>query len=349
MSTPLRFGILGARPSKSTPLRFGILGAARIAPNALIKPAHAVDDVQVTAVAARDRAKANAYAQRHHIPRVLASYDALIHDPEIDAIYNPLPNSSHHAWTIKALRAGKHVLCEKPLASNASEAEEMMRVADETGRVLMEAFHYRYHPLAQRIQAILASGELGQIRELEANFYIPLFLRPNDIRFDYKLAGGALMDTGCYCINLLRWLGGSEPQVVSAQPRKTSPQIDRLMRAELRFDNGVVAKLGCSLAAFPPVKISASVKGDAGELHISNPFVPHVYNGLRIETKAGIRREQSTREPTYNFQLRAFLAATRGENTNVTDARDGVKNMRVIDAVYQKAGMQVRGSGDKQT
>lgn len=327
----------------TSPLRFGVLGAARIVPNALLKPAHAVEDAVVVAIAARDRDKARAYAGRHNIPRVLDSYAALVNDPGIDAVYNPLPNSLHHEWTIRALRAGKHVLCEKPLAANAREAEEMAQAADRAGRVLMEAFHFRYHPLARRVQEIVESGEIGAVRELEADFFIPLFLRPNDIRFDHALAGGAVMDTGCYCVNLLRGLGGGEPEVTAARARKISAQVDRLMFAELRFENGITAKLGCSLAAFPPIKIYAHVRGDAGELHISNPFVPHRFNGLRIETKAGVRREHLTREPSYNFQLRAFLAATRGEHTNITDGHDGVKNMRVIDAIYIKAGMRPRG------
>lgn len=325
-------------------LRIGILGAARVAPGALIRPARAVPEVEVDALAARDPAKAHEFARKHNIARVLDSYDALVNDPELDAVYNPLPNSLHCEWTIKALRSGKHVLCEKPLAANAREAEEMTRVAKETGHVLMEAFHYRYHPLARRVQEILRSGELGRVRELEADFFVPLYLRPNNIRFRYDLAGGALMDTGCYCINLLRYLGGGEPSVVRAEARCAAPQVDRLMRAELRFENGVTARMGCSLAAFPPVKVFAMVRGDAGELHISNPFVPQVYNGLRIETKNGTRRERMTHEPTYLFQLRAFLAATRGEPTNLTDGNDGTKNMRVIDAIYEKAGMKVRGT-----
>lgn len=325
-------------------LRFGILGAARIAPGALIRPARSVPDVEIAAVAARDPVKAQAFARKHNIPRVSDSYDALVNDPAIDAVYNPLPNSLHYEWTIKALRAGKHVLCEKPIAANAREAEEMARVAAEMGRVLMEAFHYRYHPLAQRVEEILGGGELGAVRELEADFFIPLFLRPNDIRFRYELAGGATMDTGSYCVNLLRWLGKGEPTVVRAEARCTAPQVDRWMRAELRFDNGITAKMGCSLAAFPPVKIYARIVGEAGEMHISNPFVPQFYNGLRIETKKGSRRERLTREPTYLYQLRAFVAATRGEPTNITDGSDGLKNMRVIDAIYQKAGMKVRGT-----
>lgn len=220
----------------------------------------------------------------------------------------------------------------------------MAEAAESSGRVLMEAFHYRYHPLARRIEEILASGELGSVRALEADFFIPLFLRPRDIRYDYALGGGALMDTGCYCVNLLRWLGKGEPQPLAVRTRKISPRVDRLLRAELHFANGITAKLGCSLAAFPPVKIYARVVGDAGELYILNPFIPHVFNGLRIETKTGTRRERLTREPTYNFQLRAFLGATRGADTNITDARDGVKNMQVIDAIYQSAGMKVRGT-----
>jgi predicted dehydrogenase len=140
------------------PLRFGILGAALIAPDALIKPAQIVDDAEVVAIVARDPARAREFAKKHGIARVLNSYDDAINDSAIDVIYNPLPNSLHREWTIRALRAGKHVLCEKPLASNAAEAEQMARTAAETGKFLGEAFHYRYHPLADRIRAIIGGG-----------------------------------------------------------------------------------------------------------------------------------------------------------------------------------------------
>lgn len=333
------------------PLRFGILGAARIAPAAIIRPTRVIPDAQVVAVAARDVNKARVFAQAHNIPRVLDSYDAVVKDPDIDAIYNPLPNSLHYEWTIKALCAGKHVLCEKPLASNAREAEEMARVASETGRVLMEAFHYRYHPLMQRVQQIVASGEIGAVREMEADFFIPLFLRPKDIRFNYALAGGGAMDTGCYCINFLRAIAGTEPSVIQATARALPNQIDRVMRAEFRFENGITGKMGCSLASFPPVKIFARVRGEAGVLEILNPFVPHRFHALTVKTTGEKRRgyvssrkEYFSNEATYNFQLRAFIAAARGEQTNLTDAWDGVKNMRVIDAVYEKSGLKVRGT-----
>src|SRR5260370_3942500 len=138
------------------PLRFGILGAARIAPEALIKPAQKSADAEVVAIAARDPARAREFADAHKIPRVLATYEDLINDPELDAIYNPLPNSLHCEWTIAALRAGKHVLCEKPLASNAEEAARMTQAANETGKILGEAFHYRYHPLPDRVRALIS-------------------------------------------------------------------------------------------------------------------------------------------------------------------------------------------------
>lgn len=325
-------------------IRFGVLGAARILPSALVRPAQIIPNVQVAAIAARDVRRAHRFAQKYKIPRVRDSYDALVNDPDIDAIYNPLPNSLHGKWTVRALRAGKHVLCEKPLASNAREAEEMVRAADESGRVLMEAYHSRYHPLFQRVLDILASGEIGVIQDIEADFFIPLYFRRGDIRFQYGLAGGATMDTGCYCIHFIRIVSGMEPQVVSAEPTFALPQIDRLMRAEFRFENGMHTTMNCSLAAFPPLKIFARVRGDRGEMGISNPFLPQFFNHLDVKTADGTRREKFTKEPTYNFQLRAFLAATRGEPTNLTDGRAGVKTMRVIDAVYEKGGLKPRGT-----
>src|ERR1700757_3810638 len=144
--------------AEQRPIRFGILGAARIAPDALVKAALNVPEAEVVAVAARDTKRGQEFATANGIPRVLATYDDLVNDPEIDVIYNPLPNSLHCEWSIAALRAGKHVLCEKPIASNAAEAAKMAKVANETGMILGEAFHYRYHPLADRIREIIGSG-----------------------------------------------------------------------------------------------------------------------------------------------------------------------------------------------
>ncbi len=205
-----------------------MLGAARIAPMALIKPAKANADVQVTAVAARDASRAQAFAAKNEIPRVLDSYETLIADPDIDAVYNPLPNGLHGRWTRAALAAGKHVLCEKPFTANAAEAREVAALAAQSDRVVMEAFHYRYHPLALRVEEIIAAGELGKLERVEAALCFPL-PKFSDIRYNYSLAGGATMDAGCYAVHMVRTFGGATPEVVAAQAKLRDPQIDRAM------------------------------------------------------------------------------------------------------------------------
>ena len=324
------------------PLRIGILGAARIAPMALIRPARQVPEATVVAVAARDRSRAQAFATKHGIPKVPDSYDALLADPEIDAIYNPLPNSLHCAWTIRALQAGKHVLCEKPIASNAAEAERMAAAARDTGRVLMEAFHWRYHPLASRIRAIIDADEIGAVRHVEAHLCIPL-LRPGDIRFRRDLAGGATMDVGCYTINIVRFLAGAEPEVVRAAARLSSPGVDRYMEADFRFADGRTGRMTCSLLYAVLLRVSARVRGDRGEIAILNPLAPQIYHRLTVRTEHGKRTEHLRGDATYTYQLRAFVGAVRDGAAIPTGPDDAIANMRVIDAVYLKAGLDPRG------
>jgi predicted dehydrogenase len=329
--------------SNAPPLRIGILGAARIAPMALIRPARHVPEATIVAVAARDPVRAAAFAKKHGIPRTLPSYDALIEDPDIDAIYNPLPNSLHAAWTIKAMEAGKDVLCEKPLASNADEAAQMAQAAARCTRVLVEAFHYRYHPLASRLKAILDAGMLGPIRHIEATMCIPLLL-PGDIRYRYDLAGGATMDVGCYTINLVRYLAGAEPEVERAQARLASPNVDRSMTADLRFADGRTGRINCSLFSSSLLRLQAVVRGERGELRVFNPFAPHFYHRLTIRTPSGSTVERVSGDATYTHQLRAFVDAVRNRTALPTDAGDAVANMRVIDAVYTRAGLPRRGT-----
>jgi len=329
--------------SAPTPLRIGILGAARIAPMALIRPARSLPEVQVAALAARDPARARAFAEKHGVPRICASYQALVEDPGLDAIYNPLPNALHCEWTLRALRAGKHVLCEKPIASNAAEAERMARAADETGRVLVEAFHWRYHPLAARMREVVRSGELGEVRRVEASMCIPLPI-PGDIRYRFDLGGGASMDTGCYAINLVRFLAEAEPSVVAAQVRRSSPDVDRWMRAELSFEDGRSGRVECSLFSAKLLAIRARVIGSRGELDVLNPVAPHLFHRLRVRAGGKSRSESVPGETTYTHQLRAFAAHVGGGPRMSTDARDAIANMRVIDAVYDRAGMKRRGT-----
>ena len=208
---------------RGAPVRMGILGAARIAPLALINPALDNAEVVVAAVAAREVSRAQAFAAKHGIARVHDNYEALITDPDLDAVYNPLPNGLHGRWTRAALAAGKHVLCEKPFTANAAEAREVAELAAKSDRVVMEAFHYRYHPLTLRVEQIIASGELGKLERVEASLCFPL-PKFSDIRYDYSLAGGATMDAGCYAVHMVRTFGGSTPEVVSAQAKLRDPQ-----------------------------------------------------------------------------------------------------------------------------
>jgi predicted dehydrogenase len=295
----------------------------------------------VTAVAARDAGRARDFAAKHAIPVVHDSYDAMLADPDVDAIYNPLPNGLHGFWTVKALEAGKHVLCEKPFTANAAEAEQVAAVADSTGLVVMEAFHWRYHPLAARMLDVAASGELGQVRHIETSMCFPLFKR-GDIRWQLDLAGGALMDAGCYAVHMLRTLAGAEPEVVGAEAKLRSPGVDRVMRADMRFSDGRTGRITTSMWSTTALKMAARVEGDLGTLSVFNPVAPHYFHRFTVNAAGGKRRERVKGGSTYGYQLAAFAAAVlRGEPT-LTPPADSIANMRVIDDIYRTAGMEPR-------
>ena len=332
-------GVMSQSPNV---VRFGILGAARIAPAALVRPARKIPGAAVVAVAARDQSRAAAFAEQHGIPRVHDTYDALLADPDVDAIYNPLPNGLHGRWTIAALRRGKHVLCEKPFAANAAEAQEVAVAARGTGLVVAEAFHWRYHPLAHRALEVIASGEIGAVRHIDAAMCFPLPKR-SDIRWNLSLAGGATMDAGCYPVSMIRTYGGGEPTVVRARAKTLTRHVDRWMQADLRFDDGTTARLTASmLAAWPVLKMSVRVVGTAGTMTIVNPIMPQAFHLLRVRTPAGYRREQAAKRSTYAFQLEAFLASVLSGEPVLTGLDDAVANMRVIDAIYRAAGLPLR-------
>ena len=328
-----------------TTVRIGILGAARIAPAAVIKPARNVDEADVVAVAARDRTRAEAFAAKHGIPRVLDTYRDVVEDPDVDAIYIPLPNGLHAEWTLAALDAGKHVLCEKPFTANAAEAEQVKAAADERPElVVREAFHYRYHPVAQRMRDIVESGELGTLRHVEASLCFPL-PRFGDIRYDFSLAGGALMDAGCYPVHMVRLLGGEEPTVTGATAKLRTPEVDRAMVADLVFPGGHTGRVVCSMWSSTLLRISARAVGDRGEMHVFNPVGPHVVHRITVEADGVRRSERIARQPsTYEHQLRAFCTAVLEGGPNLTPPDDALANMRVIDAIYLAAGLPLRGT-----
>jgi predicted dehydrogenase len=323
------------------PVRIGILGAARIAPLALINPARGNAEVVVAAVAARDASRAQAFAAKHGIARVHDSYAALIADPDLDAVYNPLPNGLHGKWTRAALAAGKHVLCEKPFTANAAEAREIAELAAKSDRVVMEAFHYRYHPLALRVEEIIASGELGNLERVEAAMCFPL-PKFSDIRYNYSLAGGATMDAGCYAVHMVRTFGGSTPEVVSAQAKLRDSNVDRAMTADLRFANGHTGRVHCSMWSSSLLQLSAKVIGDRGELRVLNPVTPQMFHRFSVRSGEGRRLERFPKRATYAYQLDAFVAAVlRGEPVKTTPV-DAVENMAVIDGIYRAAGLPLR-------
>jgi predicted dehydrogenase len=323
------------------PLRIGILGAARIAPAAVVRPAGANADTVVAAVAAREPERGRAFAREHGIARVFDSYAALIAAPDIDAVYNPLPNGLHGRWTKEALAAGKHVLCEKPFTANAAEAEEIAALAATSDRVVMEAFHYRYHPMTRRAEEIIASGELGELVRVDTAMCFPL-PRFSDIRYDYALAGGALMDAGCYAVHMARVFGGEDPEVVAATAKLRGPHIDRAMSAELRFPSGHTGRVRCSMWSSDLLRIGARVVGERGELRLLNPVAPQLPRRLTVRSEGGRRTEKISRRSTYAYQLDAFVAAVRHGEPVLTSAQDAVATMTVIDAIYAAAGLPLR-------
>jgi predicted dehydrogenase len=325
----------------AAPLRIGMLGAAKIAPAAIVKPAREVDDAELVAVAARDPERAAKFAKKHRVPRVHETYDALLADDAIDAIYNPLPNGLHGVWTLRALDAGKHSLCEKPLTANADEAEQVAEAAGKADQVVMEAFHYRYHPLMARVKEIVDSGELGTVRRLESWMCIPLPLF-NDIRYRLDLAGGAVMDVGCYGIHQLRTLAGAEPTVTTARARLRSPQVDRWMQADFEWGDGRTGQMTCALWSSTPLKVALRVTGDDGVMRVFNPTRPQSFHRLVVKTKSGKRREKAVGDASYTYQLRAFVSAVRDGTPPLTPLSDSIANMRVIDDVYRAAGLEPR-------
>ena len=324
----------------------GTLGTSRITETALLEAARGVADVTVTAVAARDKSRAEAFALRHGIPAAYGSYDELLADPDIDAIYNPLPNSQHGPWTLKAIAAGKHVLCEKPFASHAEQAEQVAAAASASGLVVMEAMHYRYHPLIARLRELVT--ELGPVQHLQCwtSFIIT---DPRDIRYDYDLAGGALMDGGCYAIDCLRLLGGGEPTVTGAladpwpSARAGAEAADRAAAVRLAFPGGATGWFDSAFTRDGEFRADVHVSCRDGQVWMQN-FIP-AHLGRVIATRKGsvIADERATGDTTsYTYQLRAFAAAITADGPVPTSAAQAVSTMRVIDAAYRAAGLARR-------
>lgn len=326
------------------PLRLGVLGAARIAENSIVIPAR-LTDTRLVAVAARDRRRAEAFAAIHGVERVLDSYAEVVADPEVEAIYNPLANGLHGPWNLAAIAAGKHVLSEKPFASNAEEAEEVRDAGEQAGVNVVEGFHYLYHPVTRRLHELIANGDLGEIERVEVTMVNPA-CAPDDPRWSLELAGGALMDLGCYSLHAHRvlapWLGG-EPALVAARggEREGLPGVDEWIDADLVFPSGATGLARCHMAG-DKQQLTYRVAGSKGEATIANFILPHTDDRLFVKTAAGERVEHLGSRSSYTYQLEAFTAFVRGGVRMPTDSDDAVLTMRLIDQVYRAIGLEPR-------
>lgn len=326
------------------PLRIGVLGAARISDKAIVHPARETGH-RLVAVAARDRSRAEAFAAESNVERVLDSYQAVIDDPEVEAIYNPLPNGLHGPWNLRAIAAGKHVLSEKPSASNAAEARAVRDAVAASEVRFMEAFHYRYHPVMNRMLEIAGSGELGTLHIIDVHMSFPL-TDPDDPRWNFELAGGATMDVGCYAIHGLRTLGavgGGEPSVVSASAieRDDIPGMDATVEADLAYPSGLTAHFVTSFVV-PEMDFTMRIVGSEGEAFAHNFCVSSIDDRIDVSVGDLTRTEEMGKRTSYTYQLEAFADHVRNGAPIHSDAEDAVVQAEFIDAVYTAAGLPLR-------
>jgi predicted dehydrogenase len=326
-------------------IRIGILGAARIAPRGIVTPANALLGAEVVAVAARDLDRAQNFAAQHGIPMALGSYAELIVRDDIDLVYVALPPSAHLEWCTAALESGKHVLVEKPFASNAQDAAKMVAAARAAERHLIEGFHYRYHPFFERALTAVRRGEIGRIRHIDAVFNASLPDTPGELRYIESLGGGALMDLGCYCLHWIRTIVGEEPSVVNASARCATAGVDLDIEAQLAFTSGPTATLKCSMQPEDGrLYRRVRVQGDAGTLELDNPVSPHSGATLTIESaNSPMPQIVSGGDTTFHHQLRHVIQVIEGRVQPLTGGEDAIGNMRAIDAIYRAAGLKPRG------
>jgi xylose dehydrogenase (NAD/NADP) len=310
------------------PVRWGILSTARINRDALLRPAQETDLADVVAVASRDQRRADEYAREHGIERAYGSYESLLDDSDVEAVYISLPNAPHVEWSIRALEAGKHVLCEKPLSRHPEEVERAFDVAERVGALLMEAFMYRHHAQTRKLTEVVASGAIGELRQLRTSFSFTLADRAN-VRLLPELDGGALMDLGCYCISGCRLLAGEPEQVLGLQ--HTGPTgVDLRFDGLCRFPGDVLAEFHCGFDL--PEGAGLEAIGSEGRVLVREPFRcidPHLeLNGERVEVEDIDR---------YLLQLENFSAAARGEAEPLLGREDAVGQARTIAGLYRSA------------
>jgi D-xylose 1-dehydrogenase (NADP+, D-xylono-1,5-lactone-forming) len=309
------------------PVRWGLLSTARIN-EAILEGARQSERTEVVAVASREQARADDYARERGLERAYGSYEELLADDDIDVVYNSLPNSLHVEWSVRALEAGKHVLCEKPMDRRVEAVERAFDTAERVDRLLMEAFMYRHHPQTQKASELVRDGAIGELRQLRSRFSFTL-ADEADVRMLPELDGGALMDLGCYCISMQRLLAG-EPETVFGFQRMGGRGVDVGFTAVLRFGDDVFGEFQCGFDL--PEGNGLEAIGSDGTLVVRDPVRcrdPHVdVNGERIDVEDVDR---------YYLQVENFSAAVRGEAEPLLGRDDALGQVRVIEALYRSA------------
>ena len=320
------------------PVRWGVLSAANIAVKRVAPAIVASSTGRLVAVGSRNPQRARelfAFA-----PEVIIynDYESVINDPEIEAIYIPLPNSLHAEWTIKALQAGKHVLCEKPLAVTAEQGVTMVQAARENGMLLMEAFMYRFHPQTLWTLEQIANGRIGNVKLIHSSFSFNVGSRPHDIRLQADLAGGSLMDVGCYPINLCRAIYGRTPIAVGARVYTPAMgEVERYASAVLDFDDGCFGLIDSSFEL--PTRQVAEIIGEAGTITVPLPFTPGHIEAMVILALEGQTIHQRF-SPVDHFRLEVehFSACIRYGHQPLLSLEETIENLATIEAIYQSAG-----------
>lgn len=320
-------------------LNIGLLGASWIAPQAIIDPASIVQGTRIAAVAARDLAKAQPYADTYTIPKAYGGYDELLADPELDAIYISLPPAYHALWSIRALRAGKHVICEKPTAMTLAEAQAMVDVANATGKRLIEAFHSRYHPAFLTCMDWVQSGAIGDVKSMKAHFGVGI---PDDgVKNQYRpaLGGGTIMDMGCYPLHWVRQLAGGAMSDARVVTTLADSGVDLTMQSDLTFENGVTAAISSTMHPDAPFDAYLKIEGSNGVIDFQNPLVPHRDGTLSMTVDGVTTNAAVSTVTTYSYQLQAIVNALQTGEELPTEGQGLIGQQADIDRLYDAAGL----------
>jgi predicted dehydrogenase len=313
------------------PVRWAILSTAHIN-RLLIPPAQESPKTDLVAVASRDQRKADVYAGEWGIPRAYGTYEALLDDPDVEAVYNPLPNSMHVEWSLRALEAGKHVLVEKPLTRRAADAEELFDAADERELVVMEAFMYRHNPQTAKLVELVEGGSIGTLQNVRAAFGFSLYDDEN-VRLRSDVEGGALMDVGSYCVSSSRLLAG-EPERVYGEQVVGPSGVDVRFHGTLRFPGGVVSQFDCGFRM--PTRDELEAIGDEGSLFLDDPFHSRA-PVIELRRDDGIERIELEPVDSYRLELDNMSDAIRGQGKPLLAREDALGQARTIEALYRSA------------